>query len=1035
MRISNFKIFSIFTVLSLVGVFFFFKLSVKLNPSSSLPSITVSYNWSNASPYSLERSITSKLEASFSTLKGVKAIKSKSSKGNGYILLEFDTYKDLDIARFEVAMLIRQVYKKLPEQSSYPTININRPNDEEDSAFLSYSIKANTSALSIKEQVTSSIEPIIGAIKDVDHTEVSGANAKEYVITTDNLLLKTLKISKNDIAQALQKAFAKEGLGSFIRNERFLTFSIVPHSQLLDKNIPIKKIQNRIIYLRDIATIMKQEQEAQSFFRINGDNAVTLHIFPRKRANVISLADEIENILRIESENLPKGYTITKTYDSTEYLKQELAKIYKRSFYTVGILLLFILCIYGSLKYLLIAVISLGANICIAFLFYFLFQIEIQLYSLAGITISLGLIIDNSIVMIDHIKHQHNKSVFISILAATLTTIGALSVIYFLDDQHKMNLIDFALVIMINLSISLGVAFYLIPALMEKIQIPFKAEKNWSSALKKRFYNIYRHIISFQLRFKKLAILIIILIFGIPFFMLPDKLEKNETWYEKTYNNTLGSDWYVENVKPHIDTYLGGTFRLFNVYVFENVYYSRNAENKLYVIATLEKGATVHQVNEVFLTIENYLKQYEAIKKFTTIVYNDYGRIEITFKNQYSNSVFPDELKSRIIEKVINFGGMDWSVYGVGRGFNNQSGSNEYTNFSVTAKGYNYDELNSWADSLKVSLKEHPRIQKIYVRENSPFMKKPTYEYRFLLDREKLALANITTMEIIEELQYNTLSKNQDFSLNVQGENIPIRLESKQSKEFDIWHIKNIPLDSLKVPILLKNIAEVSKERQDESIYRENQEYIRLVQFEYTGTEKYGSDVLDAKLEKLKEKLPIGYTFEKSKRSNLFTIDENNYTALLILVLGIIYLICAILFESLKQPFIILSLVPITFIGVFLTFYVFNFSFDQGGLACFILLSGITVNSSIFIINGFNNLKKEFPNTDKLQLYIEAFKQKIVPILLTILSTILGFIPFVIEGQNEVFWFALGAGTIGGLLFSLIAIFFYLPIFTLKKIV
>ena len=330
-------------------------------------------------------------------------------------------------------------------------------------------------------------------------------------------------------------------------------------------------------------------------------------------------------------------------------------------------------------------------------------------------------------------------------------------------------------------------------------------------------------------------------------------------------------------------------------------------------------------------------------------------------------------------------------------------------------------------------MKEHPRIQKVYVRENSSFMKNPAYEYRFLLDREKLALADITTMQIIEELQYNTLSKNQDFSLNIQGENISIRLESKQSKEFDIWHIKNVPLDSLKVPILLKNIAEVSKERQDESIYRENQEYIRLVQFEYTGSRKYGSDVLEVKLEKLKTKLPIGYTFEKSKRSNSFTIDKNNYRALLILVLGIMYLICAILFESLKQPFIILSLVPITFIGVFLTFYLFNFSFDQGGLACFILLSGITVNSSIFIINGFNNLKKEFPNTDKLQLYIEAFKQKIVPILLTIVSTILGFIPFVIEGQNEVFWFALGVGTIGGLLFSLAAIFFYLPIFTLKK--
>ena len=102
-------------------------------------------------------------------------------------------------------------------------------------------------------------------------------------------------------------------------------------------------------------------------------------------------------------------------------------------------------------------------------------------------------------------------------------------------------------------------------------------------------------------------------------------------------------------------------------------------------------------------------------------------------------------------------------------------------------------------------------------------------------------------------------------------------------------------------------------------------------------------------------------------------------------------------------------------------------------MASFILLSGITVNASIFIVNGFNVLKKQFPHRNAIALYIEAFRQKIVPILFTIISTILGFIPFIKDGQDEVFWFALGIGTIGGLLFSLLGILIYLPLFTLKK--
>jgi multidrug efflux pump subunit AcrB len=138
------------------------------------------------------------------------------------------------------------------------------------------------------------------------------------------------------------------------------------------------------------------------------------------------------------------------------------------------------------------------------------------------------------------------------------------------------------------------------------------------------------------------------------------------------------------------------------------------------------------------------------------------------------------------------------------------------------------------------------------------------------------------------------------------------------------------------------------------------------------------------------------------------------------------------LFESLTQAFIIISIIPISFIGVFLTFYFFDFNFDQGGMASFIILSGLTVNACIFVMDEFNKQQK-INSGQAIQNFTKAFYLKIFPILLTIISTILGFIPFVIAGQDEVFWFALGVGTIGGLLFSLVAIFIYLPLFALKK--
>jgi len=1030
---NSFKINITFLVLTFIGIYFIPKLSVRLNPSRSLASITVNYYWQNASSFALERQVTTPLETGFSTVKGIKNIHSKSSKGNGFITLELDKFSDIDLVRFEVSAIIRRIYKKLPKQVSYPTVQVNKPNEENNQPFLSYSIIAPLTPFEIQEVTRNQIVPNINGITGISATGIYGANPKEWIIEYQANYLKQLNISKQDIYAAIQNYFKKTSLGEVEYKEQFITVAIYPSEEKLIWRIPIKKLGERIIYLTDIAKIKEQEQEAYTYYRINGLNSINLSIIANKEVNTIVLANTIDKKIKEIQKRLPANFKIIQNYNATKYIKTELNKIYSRTAYTILILLFFILLVSKSWRYLLITVISLIANLGISFLLFWLFGIEIQLYSLAGLTISLGLILDNSIVMIDHIKKQGNKKVFIPILASTLTTIGALSIIYFLDEKYKVNLIDFALVIMINLGVSLLIALFLIPALLDKIPLQNKVNKILKQ--NKIFINSYTKFIEFILGYKKIMIGCIILLFGIPFFMLPQKLENNVTWYQKTYNNTLGDSWYLDNIRPTLDTYLGGSFRLFSHYVFESAQYNQNQQTKLYITAAMEKGATVHQMNEAFLQIENYLQQFNEIAQFSTNVYSgDYARAEIVFKKEFENGTFPFTLKNKLVRKALDLGGIDWRIYGVGNGFNNGSNINEPINFSVTATGYNYDDLNVWADTLKQKLLKHPRIQKAVIRDNSAWYRKPSYQYVLNLDKELLALYQNSPQELYQNLKEFTLSKHQDINLTVQGKYIPIRFTTKESQYFDFWHIKNTLLGNKNKPIILKNIAKITKEKEDENIYKENQEYIRKVEFQYTGSMKFGGIYLNKKLKELEAQLPIGYKFERKEQRWSFSEDKkNNYSFLLVLVFVIIYFITAILFESFKQPLIILSVIPISFIGVFLTFYLFDFNFDQGGMASFVLLSGITVNASIYILNEFNKLRKKFVDKKDIEIYLMAYKQKIFPILLTIISTVFGFIPFIIHGQHEVFWFALAVGTIGGLLFSLLAILVYLPIFTLKK--
>jgi multidrug efflux pump subunit AcrB len=203
--------------------------------------------------------------------------------------------------------------------------------------------------------------------------------------------------------------------------------------------------------------------------------------------------------------------------------------------------------------------------------------------------------------------------------------------------------------------------------------------------------------------------------------------------------------------------------------------------------------------------------------------------------------------------------------------------------------------------------------------------------------------------------------------------------------------------------------------------------------YNFVGPGPLSQMVQEREIDAMNEILPLGYKAQKTESYWYWDSKDKKQYGLLLLVIVIIWFITAILFESLLKPLAVISLIPISFIGVFLTFYLFGFNFDQGGFASFILLSGLVVNAAIYIINDFNNLVLRKGKDISVRTYLKAFNQKITAITLTILSTVLGLIPFVWGGQKEVFWFAFAVGAMGGLLFSMIAILLYLPLFLKLK--
>lgn len=1038
----SFKLIIIFFILFIIGFAIYPLLTIKLSPTLNFPSIYVSYSWFNATPKILEQEVTSKLEAGISTLEFVKEIKSKSNYHSGYIDITIDKTIDIDYARYRVATIIKQLYAKLPENVSYPQIFLNNPDDEQiNTPMLIYSINAKDEAYNIQKCVNEKIKPLIAKIHNVKQVNVYGGIPYEWVFDVNLKQLNLYKIKVADILIAVEQYFDKKDLGLSMHktNNKQIAVKINNCSfnqHIIWNNIPIGKYQNRIIYLKDIANINQNKQPKQTIYRINGKEAVYLNVYQEKNANTIVLANRIKTAISTKAI-LPSGYNLVCHYDSAIYIKKEIEKILYRSIFSILFLLIFIWVINKSFKYLLVIFSGLILNIFTAFIFYHLFKIQIHIYSLAGITISLGIIIDNFIVTIEHVKKHNNIKVFPAVLSSTLTTIAALSVIMFLDDFTKMSLFDFAMVIIINLCISLLVSIFYVIALAHRFNILHYKNNNISYKRKKRIIKIskgYSKLLYLFLKRKIIIIFIAVLIFGTPIYMLPNQLDK-KYWAADFYNITLGNKWFVENIKPTLAKYTGGTLRLFALYVFNDSYYSNAKETILNISLSAPYGTTINQTDEIVKQIEKKLSNYTGISIIETNIYSARNaKITVKFNEKYQKSTLPFICRDDITKFALNFSGMAWNIFGVGKGFSTHLGGTMPEHYYLSVYGYNYDELTHIINKLNEKLLTHPRINKTTIIEGKEFWQdNDTREYKIKLNNKKLINLNLTPIQVFNYLNKIAINNTPDMFLLLNNEHKYIKI--KASNEIDLFNLSNLPMNFNQDIIKLKDIADIKLDYVNNAIIKENQEYIRTVKFNYLGMGKFANKYLDSLLPNFNKSLPIGYYVKKEDSYwYIFSNDKKeNNLYLIIFVFILIYLICAIVFESLKQPFVVILLIPLSFIGVFITFYLFKLNFDQGGYAAFLLLTGITVNASLYIINEYSLIKNKNNTISQNRLFIKAMQNKLTPILLTIFSTIAGLLPFIFYGQKEPFWFVLAVATVAGLLMSVIVLIVILPILMLTK--
>lgn len=1057
-RIPSFSLILIMTVLMVIGAALIPLLRVAYHPTPKQgKQLSVSFGWPGASPRVIEQEITSKIEGMVSSVVGVEKTSSTSSHGSGNVTIELKENANVSAVRFEISSLLKQVAGKLPEGADYPSLSggdVGGGMKQSSREVLSYIINADMDPANIQDYVERNIKPYLTQIDYVREVAVSGAPPIYLDIEYDPIALQSYGLESGIITSGLQNFLGQRSIVGDVdridRNGHKERITLLLETEPLGSDIgktPLTTVEGKIIYLDNIAKLDYKKRRESNFYRINGMNTINLTISADAEVNIIKASAELRKRMEEVQANLSDGFYVSLTHDAAKEVREELNKLMKRTFLSLLILFLFIWISSRSGRYLSIIAVSLFANVLIAVIFFYLLDIELNLISMAGVAVSFGIMIDTTIVMVDHYSYYRNRSVFIAILAALLTTIGSLVIVFFMPDYVKGTLNDFATIIIINLVVALFVALFFVPAIIDRNGLNRRQEKKHYRRCRgiitwNKFYSRY---ITFTQKRKWIYITIFVLAFGIPLNLLPQALDRSyysygnkektgPKWYEVAYNKTIGSEFYQNKLRQPLEKLTGGTLRLFSSTQSSRTFAELDNDVKLYISAKLTEAGDAELLNQKMWQMDRFLAKYKEIKRFETRVNGGSGSIEVEFTDEHEHGAFPQHLESQVIREALSIGGVDWHTVGVSQnGFSNSLALGGKSS-RISLSGYNYDRLYKYAEMVAEKIKENKRVTNIGIElersDNGRKEDDSTDEMYIKYDMKKIALYDLNLSQGYSALSA-LLNEGSVGTYRDKDQYMAIDHHSSQRDKFDVWHLMNSYINVGDSPIRYSHIGEIGRRSVSTQITKNNQEYSLDVAFDFIGLGELSDAFIKKTTEEVNAALPVG--FRTTNASWGWYDDRGTQYWLILLIVVIIFFTCSILFESLRQPLVIISLIPISFIGTFLTFHFSGTNFGTGGFASLVLLSGLVVNAAIYVINEYNSIRGNCPDRTKrispVKLYVKAYNHKIIAVLLTVLSTVLGLVPFLIDGpQAEAFWFSFAIGTMGGLLFSIIALVFFMPI-------
>jgi len=1005
---------AMFFIATLVfGLYSLRLIPIDLLPKIEAPVLTVLTTYPGSSADDIEIKVTRIIEKSLASVPNLKKITSISKENISVVTLEFDWGTDLDEAANDCRSALEFAKVQFPDGVENPKI-FKFSTEQFPVIVAGVTAPGNIDFKEFKDFIDDNIADRLVRIPGVGGVQSFGAPKREIRVDFDPYKLRAYNLTINQIAQVVRSENLTLPAGSL--DDKKLSYILRVKGEFTSpydiENVVIGASGGRILYLKDVAQIIDTVTKDERRTLINGEKGVVVLMNKLSGANTVTVSDALKKeIKKIEDEY---KIHINIVFDGADFIKKSINNLLRTFIISIVLVSLVVLLFLRRVRASLIIVLSIPFSLILAFFFMYVAKYTINILSLSSIAIAVGMVVDNSIVVLENVvKHiergEHAKEASIygasevgsALLASTLTTIAVFAPLFFLTGIAGILFTQLAAITTITISMSLVVSLFLTPMLTSKILKKIDEEKesqklldrifNWSENIFTKIDEFYYNLLDWALKHKKT-----VLISGVVFLILSLGLIP-----------FIGSDFIPESDNSQLQI-------IMELPVGTSVY---ETEEFTYKIYNLVKQRTP-EIKDIFYQVGQSASGLGSV--FGTKEGDNIGLINIRLvdveKRKRSNKEIADELREFLrrfpkINKlnVLTQAGGQAAIFGAGKPI------------SIEILG---PDLNA---SRKVAEKIRDKISKvngvvepqISLQENKP-------EISITIDKDKASLLGLNTAIIATTLR-NYVFGNVPTQFRGTKTTYDIRLRLDENFRMRVEDIENLEINNIMgKPIPLKNFATIKTEFSPVEIDRKNQERIVKVEAGLSGI-SLGQAVVEIK-NILKDiplppntRIEFGGSYEQQQEafSDLFL--------LLLLSIVLVYIVMSAQFESLLDPFVIMFSIPFAFAGVLIGLFVFRQTLSVISFLGLIMLVGIVVNNAIVLVDFINILRAR--GQSLITAILNGGRSRLRPVLMTSLTTIFGLLPLALSsGSGSETWKPLGASMVGGMFFSTFITLIIVPV-------